>query len=97
MRAWTYGMSRSPPATPTRAPQCATTGPAQTWTATPTTSSPPTWHRPLDRASCLLRLMPQERHGVARVHSVVGVAGSLAAAGPLVTGIPGGPTAGRLG
>ena len=35
--------SRSPPVTPTRAPRCATTGPARTWTATRTTSSPPSW------------------------------------------------------
>src|SRR5262249_34553463 len=43
MRAWTCGTSRSPPATPTRAPRCATTGPARTSTGTRTTSSPPTW------------------------------------------------------
>jgi integrase/recombinase XerD len=42
MPAWTSGTSRSPPATPTRAPRCATTGPAPTWTATRTTSWPPT-------------------------------------------------------
>jgi hypothetical protein len=36
-------MSRSPPVTPTRARPCATTVPARTWTATRTTSSPPTW------------------------------------------------------
>ena len=42
MLAWTSGTSRSPPATPTRAPRCATTGPAPTSTATPTTSWPPT-------------------------------------------------------
>jgi hypothetical protein len=34
---------RSLPATPTRAPPCGTTGPARTWTVTPTTSWPPTW------------------------------------------------------
>ena len=34
---------RSPPATPTRAPPCGMTEPARTWTATPTTSWPPTW------------------------------------------------------
>jgi integrase/recombinase XerD len=39
----TYGTSKSPPATPTHAPPCATTEPARTSTATPTTSSPPTW------------------------------------------------------
>src|SRR6266700_6917574 len=42
-RASTCAMSRSPPATPTRAPPCARTGPARTSTATPTTSPPPTW------------------------------------------------------
>jgi integrase/recombinase XerD len=36
-------MSRSPPATPIPARPCAMTGPARTWTATPTISSPPTW------------------------------------------------------
>jgi hypothetical protein len=39
----TCGTSRSPPATPTRAPRCGTTGPATTSTATRTTSWPPTW------------------------------------------------------
>ena len=34
---------RSPPVTPTRAPRCDMTGPATTWTATRTTSWPPTW------------------------------------------------------
>jgi hypothetical protein len=43
MPASTSGTSRSPPATPTRAPPCGMTGPARTWTATPTTSWPPTW------------------------------------------------------
>jgi integrase/recombinase XerD len=42
-RAWTFAMSRSLPATPTRAPRCVTTEPARTSTATPTTSWPPTW------------------------------------------------------
>jgi integrase/recombinase XerD len=42
--ASTCAMSRSPPATPARAPPCDTTGPARTWTATPTTSSRPIWH-----------------------------------------------------
>jgi len=53
-RAWTCGTSRSPPGTPTRAPRCATTGPARTSTATPTTSLPLTWHPVPDRplASC---------------------------------------------
>jgi integrase/recombinase XerD len=36
-------MSRSPPGMPARAPRCGMTGPARTWTATPTTSSPPSW------------------------------------------------------
>jgi hypothetical protein len=39
----TCATSRSPPATPTPAPPCATTGPARTSTGTPTTSSLPTW------------------------------------------------------
>jgi hypothetical protein len=34
MRAWICGMSRSPPATPTRGQPCGTTGPARTSTAT---------------------------------------------------------------
>ena len=51
--------------TPTRAPRCVTTGPARTSTAIPTTSSPPTWHRAPDRASCRLRLMPQATHDIA--------------------------------
>jgi hypothetical protein len=33
MLALTRAMSRSPPATPTRAPRCAREGPARTWTA----------------------------------------------------------------
>jgi site-specific recombinase XerD len=45
----TYATFRSPPGTPTRAPQCDTTGPARTWTATRTTSSPPTWPPAHDR------------------------------------------------
>ena len=44
---WTPGstsaMSRSPPATPTPAPRCATTELERTSTDTPTTCSPPTW------------------------------------------------------
>jgi integrase len=43
MPASTFGTSRSPPATRTPAPQCGMTGPARTWTATRTTSWPPTW------------------------------------------------------
>ena len=42
-QALTCATSRSPPARLTLAPRCATTGPARTSTATPTTSSPPTW------------------------------------------------------
>jgi hypothetical protein len=42
-QASTCATSRSPPAMPTLAPRCATTGLAKTSTATPTTSSPPTW------------------------------------------------------
>jgi integrase/recombinase XerD len=48
-QAWTCGTSRPPPGTPTRAPRCAMTGPAPTSTATPTTSSPPTWPPAPDR------------------------------------------------
>ncbi len=43
MPGWTCVMSRSTPATPIHAPPCVTTAPARTSTATPTTSSPPTW------------------------------------------------------
>jgi integrase/recombinase XerD len=43
MLAWTSGTCRSPPATPTRGPRCGMTGPGRTWTATRTTSWPPTW------------------------------------------------------
>ena len=43
------GTSRKPPPTPTRAPRCATTGPAHRWTATPPTSSPPTSPAPPGR------------------------------------------------
>jgi hypothetical protein len=39
----TCAMCRSPPGTPIRAPRCGATGPAGTWTATRTTSWPPTW------------------------------------------------------
>jgi len=58
--AWTSGTSRSPPATPTRAPRCATTEPAKTLTGTRTTSWPPTWHPAPDpvrvsRSSCRRR------------------------------------------
>jgi integrase/recombinase XerD len=44
--------SRSPPATPTPEPPCATTGPAETSTATPTTSSPPSWPPAPDTTAC---------------------------------------------
>src|SRR5439155_12059601 len=57
-------MCRSPPATPTRAPPCATTAPERSSTATPTTSWPPTWHpvrsrgsRPCRRADAPHRLV----------------------------------------
>ena len=43
------GTSRSPPATPIRAPQCAMSGPARTSIATRTTSWPPTWPPAHDR------------------------------------------------
>jgi len=49
-RAWTSATSRSRPATPIRAPRCATTGPAKTSTATRTMSWPPTWPPAPDRA-----------------------------------------------
>ena len=49
----TCGTSRSPPATPIRAPRCVTTAPARTSTATRTTSSPPTWPRVPDHAHFL--------------------------------------------
>ncbi|MFC5267230.1 tyrosine-type recombinase/integrase [Kribbella qitaiheensis] len=42
-------MYKTPPGTPTHEPPCATTAPARTSTAIPTTSSPRTWPRPLDR------------------------------------------------
>ena len=43
--AWIFATSRSQPGTPTHAPPCDTTGHARTLTATPTTSSPPSWPR----------------------------------------------------
>ena len=61
MLAWTSGTSRSPPATPTRAPRCATTGPAPTSTATPTTSSPPTCPQQPDRPPRLPGSSPGRR------------------------------------
>src|SRR5215469_201819 len=63
-------MFRSPPGTPTRAPRCATTEPARTSTATPTTSSPPTWPPDLTSAPRLLRLSPQETPGIADVRKL---------------------------
>jgi integrase/recombinase XerD len=47
---------RSPPATTARAPRCATTGPARTSTAIPTTSSPRTWRPAHNRRSLLCRV-----------------------------------------
>ena len=41
--ASTCATSKSPPVMPTPALRCGMTGPARTWTATPTTSWPPTW------------------------------------------------------
>ena len=43
--------SKSPPATPTREPPCATTALARTSTATPTTSSRPSWPPAPERSS----------------------------------------------
>ncbi len=51
---------RSPPATPTRAPRCGTTGSATTSTATRTTSWPPTWHLARDPACASRGLYPRE-------------------------------------
>jgi integrase/recombinase XerD len=45
--ASTLAACRSRPGTPTRAPPCATTGPARTWTGIPTTYSPRSWLRHL--------------------------------------------------
>ncbi len=42
MPAWICATPKSPPAMPIRARRCVTTAPVTTWTATPTTSSPPT-------------------------------------------------------
>ena len=60
MPALTSGTSRSPPVTPTRAPRCVTTGPAPTWTATPTTSWPPTCPQQPDQPASP-RLTPGRR------------------------------------
>jgi hypothetical protein len=52
MPAWICGTSRSPPVTPTRAPQCVTTEHGRTSTATQTTSWPPTWP-PAPNSACV--------------------------------------------
>src|SRR5215472_13744684 len=49
MLALICAMSRSPLVTPARAPRGGMTGPARTWTATRTTSSPPSWPPAPDR------------------------------------------------
>jgi len=63
--ALTCATSRSPPAMPTRAPRCGTTGPATTWTATRTTSWPPTWLPAPGLALRLPRPGPRETPGIA--------------------------------
>ena len=95
MPASTSGTSRSPPVTPTRAPLCGTTGPARTWTGTPTTSSPPTWPPARDPARVSRNQAPgdalhvERRSGFPRREAVAapgtpmvtpGQVGSLAAA-----------------
>jgi integrase/recombinase XerD len=50
--ASTSATSRSPPATPTPEPRCATTEHGRTSTGTPTTSSPPTWPPAPDSLTC---------------------------------------------
>lgn len=62
--ALTCATCRSLPATRTPAPPCATTGPARTWTATPTTSWPRTWHREPDNQGpgrMVLLVVPSSR------------------------------------
>ena len=59
MPAWTSGTCRSQRATPIRAPRCAMTGPAPTWTATRTTSWPPTCPQQPDQPASP-RLRPGE-------------------------------------
>ena len=54
--ALTCATCRSPPVTPTRAPRCGMAGPARTWTATRTTSWPPTWPPAPDQACASLGL-----------------------------------------
>ena len=73
-RAWTCGTSRSPPVTPIRAPRCATTGPARTSTASPTTSWPPTWPPAPDAQPASPAAQPERRPalrmaGVGEVHT----------------------------
>jgi len=63
--ASTSGTSRSPPGTPTRAPPCGMTEPARTWTATRTTSSPPTWPPVPDRTYVSPGAGPGETSGIA--------------------------------
>jgi integrase/recombinase XerD len=65
--ALTYATCRSPPGTLTREPRCGMTGPAATWTATRTTSWPPTWRPAPDPVPCLRppRLMPWETPDIA--------------------------------
>jgi integrase len=65
MLALTCAMFRSPPAMPTRAPRCGTTEHARTWTATRTTSWPPTWRLTPDQAQRLPRLEPRETPDIA--------------------------------
>jgi site-specific recombinase XerD len=50
-----------PPATPTRGPRCATTGPARTSTVTRTTSSPRTWPQAPDHRGAAPRSHADER------------------------------------
>jgi hypothetical protein len=61
--------TKSPPATPTRAPRCGTTEPARTWTATRTTSSPPSWPLAPDSA-CVSRTQPRETHCIAEMSAL---------------------------
>jgi integrase/recombinase XerD len=63
--ALTCATCRSPPATPTHAPRCGTTGPATTSTATRTTSWPPTWHLARDPACASRGLYPREASDIA--------------------------------
>ena len=65
-----YATSRSPPVTPTHAPPCGTTGPARTSTATPTTSSPPTWPPAPDRAHVSRGPWARETPGIAELRTL---------------------------